>query len=1191
MYRKTKYAFILVLLFFQSASFAQVLNGGDDHREIKAEFVKENIKIKPREAFFNVLKIYNGSESPKVVILTYETPLGWKLISEAQNRLTIGPKDTLSVPLRASANRKVKGEIGYSIIASLSSSSGQPITAAYCFIKVPRKSNLRFRPVSRVNYIDQETKNSTFSFELSNQGNVDEVVYLNFTSSPDLNMKNEVNNSYSTDVTVPSKTDTVLTFDVSILENGSDKSLYRINMNGHTEQTRFNTSFWFKNLMSHYKYEITNTEIPLIFTINMENIFNEGSSYFSGNVRGNLLFRKNRSLNYYFHKYPSKGYERTFLQSTRFRFRYNSSRLDIVAGDNVYFKTLRSYGKGLGVNYSLTNQLKIKGKYSFNAYNPINSYGIDFDFNPSSPLFHIETNLEYSDDNFRDEELVLGLLRNSFIFDSNHKMSAEYGMSGLKNQNFSDINNIGYHYLVRYRGSVEDLNIRIKNRYDSEDYYGGFYGKNDLNLNLNYNYKNGYRFSFYGSNLVSQPSSIRFDQSSSEEQYMLQRNAVFRTSKLFSNSLTLYGESLYENFKSNTFYSNVSDNYFITHGGFLRVGTRLRFSDYQRLTAAFKGGVVHVSDYMKGSRNESQIRSMETRNDEFTSVFDLSYYTRNWGVFFKYNYGPYNGNQYYTYFYSGNFNQLLRLMPYYRAFIYKDILEVDSRLNYMYSINYKTHRLNWGNEIRLHLNYGLMLRLIGNFTLQSTMSESQDIQVSEQQKYTYSNAYFELRLEKKFSWNQPRIKYYDLNVNLFKDLNGNLKREYNEPGVQNVVVNIEKLDPAKIDSLDVNYENKGSLSNNRLLSSMKGKITYENIPQGVYKLKLKSVGKSSGKFTADQQEVLVHMNQDRTINIPYLERNKIFGKVILNRSKLSNLGDLSVANIKVTAVDSKGRKSSALTNQNGEFTIYAPSVDRYDVYINNIFEEHFDLRKNHYSVQLNGYKQFEVNFIFDEKRRKINFTPSFQEDSAEVRSVKRTNLSGVVKDQNTLQPIKAKVEVVDNTTGSTVETTTTDRKTGRFSMSFMTGTNYTLIVTAQGYWFYSERLDLDQMLTIQDVEKEILMENIIIGKKIVLDNLQFEPGSAEIPNDAYPELDRLIEQLKQNPNVRIQVAGHSDALETLENEDISVERAKAVTKYMMQNGFSNIEYVGRKDKQPVAPNDSEANRAKNRRVEIIIVDK
>ncbi|HKL37380.1 MAG TPA: OmpA family protein, partial [Bacteroidales bacterium] len=406
-----------------------------------------------------------------------------------------------------------------------------------------------------------------------------------------------------------------------------------------------------------------------------------------------------------------------------------------------------------------------------------------------------------------------------------------------------------------------------------------------------------------------------------------------------------------------------------------------------------------------------------------------------------------------------------------------------------------------------------------------------------------------------------------------------------------VLVQIEKLDPSRIDTLDADYSYSGNLATNRLLSGMKGTINYENIPRGVYKISLQNVGQQTGKFSADQQEVLVHMNGDKNITIPFLERNKIYGSVILNRSKLSNLGSLDKGNIKVTAVDSKGRETSTLTDKKGEFTLYAPSVDKYDVYINNVFQEHFDLRKNHYTVQLNGYKQFEVNFIFDEKRRKINFTPSMTESDVEVKSVKRTNLTGTIKDENTLQPLQANIEVVDNKTGSTVETTRSNRETGRFSMSFMTGNNYSLIVSAQGYWLHTENLDLDQMLTIQDVQKEILLKNIMIGSRLDIKNLRFAPGGTEIPNDAYPELDRLLEQLKENPNVRIQIAGHADALEQLEHEDISEERAKTVARYFMENGFSNIEYVGHKANKPVVPNDTPENRAQNRRVEITVVDK
>jgi len=1189
MRNQRKYGILLLLLLYCSISYGQVLNGNNGHSEIKAEFVKENLKIEPRSPFFNVLKIHNASNSKQFVNLQYETPVGWGLISPKEHRLNIPAGDTLSIPLRASANQKVKGEIGYSIVASLTSRAGDPITSAYCFIKVPKISNLRFHPLSRVSYIDQQKRRGTFSFKLLNSGNVDEVVYLDFTSTPNVEMKGEVNNALSTDVLVPAKSDTSLSYEVIIEKVEEEKSLYRVNLVGKTEKDRFSSSFWFKNLVSSYRYDKPSSEIPLTVELNMSNLFSEASSYFSGTVQGNLLFDNDRSLRYYFHKFPKRGQRRNLLQSSKFFVNYKDKHFNVQIGDRIPFHLRQGNGKGALFQYNMDHSFSILGKYNRNEFYPINNYGMGLHFNLFDRRANLQTDFEYSNDRRKDLEVVLGAVKNQMNIANNHDVVTEFGLSA-QTDNLDLEKTPGLHYHIYYQGQFDDLSIKFRNRFNNENYYGSFYSKNEMRFNANYPFKNDYRFNLFFRNSKYVPSNLFRDRGRSDE-YRLTRLLSFRTSKYLNNVFTVFAEPEYEYFNSTSFFDYSTENPFITQGAYLQLGGRMGIGTYKRLSASLKGGMTYVTNYSTASLENSDINQLQTRDQSFTAVFTSSFYSRKWGVFFKFNYGPYNGNQYYTYFYNGSFNQLLRLMPYYRDFVYKDLIQLDSRLNYMYSINYKTHRLNLANEIRFHLDYGFLLRLIANYTLQSTMGESRRAMVMDEQQYTYSNTYFELRLRKNFDWNQPRMKYYDLRVNLFKDLNGNLAKDGNEPGVKNVLVNIEKLNASQVDSLNVSYESSGNLMSNRLLTGMQGQVRYENIPQGIYKLSLKNVGKETGKFSADQQEIVVHMNKDRTVNIPYLERNKIFGKVILNRSKLSNLGTLDKGNIKVTAVDSKGRKTSTLTDKNGEFVIYAPSVDKYDVYINNIFKEHFDLRKNNYTVQLNGYKQFEVNFIFDEKRREVNFSPSMTDTDVEVKSVKRTNLTGTVKDEKTLQPIPASIEVVDNKTGSTVETTRSDRETGRFSMSFMTGTNYTLIVSAQGYWLHTESLDLDQMLTIQDVEKEILLKNIMIGSRLDLENLRFEPGSAEIPNDAYPELDRLIEQLKDNPNVRIQIAGHADALEQLENEDISEERAKAVAKYIMQNGFSNIEYVGFKANKPVAPNDSPQSRAQNRRVEITVVDK
>jgi outer membrane protein OmpA-like peptidoglycan-associated protein len=272
--------------------------------------------------------------------------------------------------------------------------------------------------------------------------------------------------------------------------------------------------------------------------------------------------------------------------------------------------------------------------------------------------------------------------------------------------------------------------------------------------------------------------------------------------------------------------------------------------------------------------------------------------------------------------------------------------------------------------------------------------------------------------------------------------------------------------------------------------------------------------------------------------------------------------------------------------------MYVPSIDSYTVSVNNIFQEHFNLRQNNFRADLNGFKQFEVTFVFDEIRRNIEFTPpEITETPSEMRRLGRTNLSGLVRDASSLQPVRAEVEVVDTKTGTTVASTVSDRSTGRYSTSFSTGERYVLIVTANGYWMNSQRLILDQFLTIQDVERDVLLERITLGARFQLNNLQFDMRSSEIPTEALPELDRLIEQLKQNPNVRIRIEGHADPLEHLENNQLSQQRAMAVRNYMIENGFSNIEVVGLGDSQPLAPNNNENNRSRNRRVEIIIIDR
>jgi outer membrane protein OmpA-like peptidoglycan-associated protein len=337
------------------------------------------------------------------------------------------------------------------------------------------------------------------------------------------------------------------------------------------------------------------------------------------------------------------------------------------------------------------------------------------------------------------------------------------------------------------------------------------------------------------------------------------------------------------------------------------------------------------------------------------------------------------------------------------------------------------------------------------------------------------------------------------------------------------------------------------------------------------------------------------MGKNETLYIPFFENNKIFGRALLNRSKLSNLGSIDVSNIKVTAEDSYGKKYSALTDAAGNFSIYVPSVDKYKVNINNIFFENFELEQNNYEVQLNGYRQFEVNFIFNEKKRKINFAADYDYgsrlDRPGVEIVRRTNLSGTIKDATTLQPIVAKVRVVDGQ-GREITSANSSTKTGIFTLSFVAGDDYTVEVNADEYWFYAEKLYSQQIVTFSNLKKEILLKAITVGALIPMNTLNFNDGSFEILPTTFPELERLMKVLKKNPSVQIDVHGHADDMEIQDAQtDLALERAKMVAKYLIANGYNRVKYSGHANTKPIADNETVEGRKVNRRVEIVVTGK
>lgn len=106
-------------------------------------------------------------------------------------------------------------------------------------------------------------------------------------------------------------------------------------------------------------------------------------------------------------------------------------------------------------------------------------------------------------------------------------------------------------------------------------------------------------------------------------------------------------------------------------------------------------------------------------------------------------------------------------------------------------------------------------------------------------------------------------------------------------------------------------------------------------------------------------------------------------------------------------------------------------------------------------------------------------------------------------------------------------------------------------------------------------------------------DISFDTGSAAIKPDFRAVLDKFADGLASNPNTTVSIIGHTDSSGTdAINNPLSVNRAASTRDYLTARGIqaSRIGIDGRGSREPIAANDTPANRAKNRRVEIFVAE-
>ncbi|MCG6537297.1 MAG: OmpA family protein [Syntrophales bacterium LBB04] len=145
-------------------------------------------------------------------------------------------------------------------------------------------------------------------------------------------------------------------------------------------------------------------------------------------------------------------------------------------------------------------------------------------------------------------------------------------------------------------------------------------------------------------------------------------------------------------------------------------------------------------------------------------------------------------------------------------------------------------------------------------------------------------------------------------------------------------------------------------------------------------------------------------------------------------------------------------------------------------------------------------------------------------------------------------------------------------------------------------WTYLEPQDGGYMLTI--IEQEAMKQEVTANSMLDALNtdghialqINFDTGKSTIKDDSKPMIEQMYSLLKDNPDLKVEIQGHTDNVGKPEaNKTLSEERARTVMKALVDKGIDGkrLTASGFGDTKPVADNKTEEGKAQNRRVELI----
>ncbi|MCB9363795.1 MAG: OmpA family protein [Flavobacteriales bacterium] len=201
---------------------------------------------------------------------------------------------------------------------------------------------------------------------------------------------------------------------------------------------------------------------------------------------------------------------------------------------------------------------------------------------------------------------------------------------------------------------------------------------------------------------------------------------------------------------------------------------------------------------------------------------------------------------------------------------------------------------------------------------------------------------------------------------------------------------------------------------------------------------------------------------------------------------------------------------------------------------------------------------------------------------------------GKVFDKKTGQPITANINYELLPSGKEVGTAVTSPEDNIYKIVLPYGNNYGFMASADNYYSITENIDLKNLTEYKEIEVNLYLAPIEKNEAIRLNNIFFEFGESTLKEESFPELNRLIKLLTDNPTLNIEIAGHTDNVGSdSDNLELSKNRAASVVAYLTKGGVkaNRLTSQGFGETKPIATNDTDEGKQLNRRVEFMVTSK